>query len=61
MTLPPETTGYSHVYPLGDLRDHIVSGTSCWCRPRVDDDDLVVVHNSMDGREKYETGERVMS
>jgi hypothetical protein len=31
----------------------------CWCRP--EDDDGVIVHNSMDGREKYETGERKAS
>ncbi len=49
-----------HVIPQNDLRDHCGAGTSCWCLPSVEDHDgyCVVVHNSMDGREKYETGER---
>lgn len=46
-----------HVYPLNDLRDHSTeTGRPCWCRPR--EEDGVIVHNSMDGREKFETGER---
>jgi hypothetical protein len=44
-----------HVIPLDDLRDHH-QALACWCRPRVDDG--VIVHNSMDLREEYETGAR---
>jgi hypothetical protein len=58
MTSKTETTGWeiasNHVYPLYDLRPH--SLTDCWCRPR--DDKGIVVHNSMDQRERYERGER---
>lgn len=43
-----------HVMPLGDLREHETS-CNCWCRPSAEDDDLIV-HNSMDGREGIETG-----
>lgn len=41
-----------HVVPLNDLRDHEESET-CWCRPVgiFDGDGVVIVHNSMDGRE----------
>ena len=48
-----------HVYPLNDLRDHVTEGSSCWCHPVLDDEDdeLIVIHNAMDHREKYETGE----
>ena len=47
-----------HVVPLGDLREH-ESSKDCWCKPVQDDEsDDVFVHHSMDGREKYETGER---
>lgn len=46
---------YIHVLPINDLKEHD-KNKNCWCRPNVDGD--VVVHNSMDGREKYETGER---
>ena len=44
-----------HVIPVNDLKPHIDS-PKCWCNPFQDDD--VYVHHSMDGREKYETGER---
>lgn len=46
--------------PVNDLRDHRVEDDKqCWCKPY--DDGGVVVHNNMDGREKYETGERKLS
>ncbi len=45
-----------HVVPVGDLREHDDS-TECWCRPE-EKHPLVWVHNSMDGREAFETGER---
>jgi hypothetical protein len=44
-----------HVLPLSDLREHEVS-LECWCGPV--EDDGVVVHNALDGREAYERGER---
>lgn len=51
-----------HVVPLNDLREHDLNG-SCWCRPTLDDSqsDPIWIHNSMDGREKFETGERLPS
>lgn len=45
-----------HVVPVNDLRVH-TSSASCWCMP-VETEDDVFMHNSLDGREKYETGER---
>jgi hypothetical protein len=47
----------THVYPVNDLREHSV--TNCWCEPV--DDDGIMVHNSLDGRELYERGERQIS
>lgn len=47
----------NHVYPTNDLREHSVS--NCWCRPI--DDDGVMVHNSLDGREEFERGDRKSS
>jgi hypothetical protein len=47
----------NHVYPVNDLREHSVA--ACWCRPA--DDDGIMVHNSLDGRELYERGERKVS
>jgi len=51
-----------HVVPINDLRDHQING-KCWCKPRLDDqgDEPIWVHNSMDGREAFETGERLPS
>jgi len=47
-----------HVVPIGDLREHSTdSDKACWCHP-IETEDGVIVHNSMDGRELYETGER---
>lgn len=48
-----------HVIPVNDLREHSTD-KPCWCRPK-EDEHGVIVHNSMDGREKFETGERKLS
>lgn len=48
----------THVFPTNDLRDHVTDGTLCWCNPEVDDD-LIVIHNSLDDRESYEEGRRL--
>lgn len=49
-----------HVYPLGDLREHVIDGTPCWCAPETLDEPsgFVIVHRALDGREAYESGER---
>ena len=50
-----------HVYPLHDLREHDTDG-GCWCHPTEDEDTPgLFLHHSMDGREQFETGERLMS
>jgi hypothetical protein len=47
-----------HIIPIDDLRGHDES-FDCWCNPERDDiDPELVIHNSMDGREAYETGKR---
>jgi hypothetical protein len=49
-----------HIVPSDDLREHITdAGKTCWCHP-VEDEDMIV-HNSLDGREPFETGERRVS
>lgn len=54
-----------HIYPENDLRDHItdIKLGMCWCKPEVEYEgaETIYIHNSMDGREKYETGERKFS
>ena len=46
-----------HVYPLGDLREHVKS-VECWCIPTNSNEENIFEHNSLDGRESFETGER---
>lgn len=48
-----------HVVPINDLREHDLNG-SCWCKPALDNDYSypIWIHNSMDGREAFERGER---
>ncbi len=48
-----------HVFPVNDLMPHNTdNGAGCWCKPTIDND--VVIHNSLDGRELIETGERMV-
>lgn len=49
---------YHHVYPIDDLKEHVLHGSKCWCKPKVDLDLDIITHNSMDERESFETGER---
>ena len=44
--------GQRHVSPIDDIKMHDL-GTDCFCRPQ--NDEGVVVHNSLDQREKFET------
>lgn len=44
-----------HVYPVNDLKEHEISDR-CWCDPELIEG--VWVHNSADGREHYENGDR---
>lgn len=47
-----------HVVPIADLREHD-DARGCWCRPLVEgdpDDDCLVVHHALDGREWGEPG-----
>ena len=45
-----------HVMPNNDVKDH--SYHNCWCEPRIElqqNGGEIVVHNSADGREFFET------
>ena len=47
-----------HVMPINDWREHQQSRT-CWCHP--EDDEGIIIHKSIDGREDFETGKRLPS
>jgi hypothetical protein len=51
-----------HVYPLNDEREHETGDTTtCWCDPKLDIDnpEMIVIHNSADGRELIEQAEEI--
>ena len=49
--------GTQHVLPVNDLRDHNAD-QRCHCHPRQDTEEpRVWIHNALDQRERYETGE----
>lgn len=48
-----------HIMPVKDWKEHI-DKEDCWCRPtRSLEDDNVIIHNSLDGREVAELREEV--
>jgi hypothetical protein len=50
-----------HVIPLYDIKEHTCV-SNCWCQPVRDDEyPTVLVHNSGDGREDFESGKRLVS
>ncbi len=40
------------IWPVDDLRPHEPRNPNCWCKPTLQHG--LLVHNSMDGREKHE-------
>lgn len=43
-----------HVYPIRDLIEHELEGTDCPCNPKIDIENMLVIHESMDRREVFE-------
>lgn len=54
--------GYTvtHILPEDEQDIHVLTD-DCWCEPSLDDEFWIATHNSVDGREKFETGERKLS
>jgi hypothetical protein len=53
-----------HVHPLNDIEEHDLNGTQCKCIPQViieHNADIVVVHNSFDGREGIEWANEILN
>lgn len=50
-----------HVMPTNDLREH-TQDTTCECNPRVEaGGELLVIHNSFDGREAVEQANAILA
>ena len=48
-----------HIHPINDIKEHDTTdtGNTCNCNPKViiePDSEIIVVHNSFDGREAVE-------
>jgi len=53
-----------HIYPVEDLKDHTIDGTTCECAPVIKQEesgDLLVIHNSYDGREGLELANEILN
>ena len=48
----------NHIYPINDLREHVLDGALCWCSPTYEEEFDLYLHNSMDRREEYEEGRK---
>lgn len=50
-----------NIYPLDDLKEHIFDST-CECNPRIEleEGEMILVHNSFDGREGVELANEIL-
>lgn len=51
---------FTHVYPHHDLKEHDTGSLECECRPEIDYENELVIHNSYDGREAVEWAEDIL-
>ena len=58
VTRDKEDERYTHVVPIDDLREH--TNVNCWCNPRTNEYNTII-HNAMDRRTDYETGDKKLS
>lgn len=51
-----------HILPINDLQEH-EEETTCKCEPRVifENGEMIVVHNSFDGREAVEMANEILN
>lgn len=53
-----------HVTPINDIEEHQQEGTTCKCGPSVqfvENGNMIVVHNSFDGREGVELAKEILN
>lgn len=48
-----------HILPINDIKEHC-EDINCHCKPRVEyiNDNLLIIHNAYDGRERLEKAQR---
>jgi hypothetical protein len=37
--------GFRHVFPAQDSKEHQLEGVECWCKPEIDMENDMVIHN----------------
>lgn len=47
-------SAWQHIYPVNDIVPHDTESKECVCGPEIDWNNQLVVHHSLDGREKRE-------
>jgi hypothetical protein len=54
-----------HIHPLNDIKQHDTSniGNTCHCEPtcKIESGEIVVIHNSFDGREAAEWANEILT
>lgn len=53
-----------HIYPNNDIKEHILEGVNCPCEPKITTDgydDVIIIHNSFDGREGVEWANEILN
>lgn len=52
-----------HVIPNNDWIEHKEEGTTCVCEPRleIENGEMIVIHNSADGRELHERNRKLIT
>ena len=45
---------WTHVFPINDLIEHDIAGFECPCQPKIDFENEIVIHSSLDRREVFE-------
>jgi hypothetical protein len=41
-------SGFRHVYPNEDIKEHITEGVNCWCDPVIELENDLVIHNRVE-------------
>lgn len=55
-----QSTGIIHVLPINDLRPHVES-KYCLCKPIIEENGLLIIHNAFDGRDRVEEYDEKLS
>jgi len=49
----------NHVFPIGDIKRHILEGLICECNPKIEWENSLIIHNSFDKREIIEQADDI--